>query len=132
MIEVYNWYKALEKPDWAPPSYLFAPVWTFLYVIIAGSFGYVFYLYFQKRISGWIVLPFLLNLIFNFIFIPLQFGLRDNFLAAIDILLVFGTLAWAMYAINKIVPWVMYINIPYFLWVCFATVLQITITKLNW
>lgn len=132
MKETYNWYKALEKPDWAPPSYLFGPVWTFLYVIIAGSFGYVFYLYFQKRISGWIALPFLLNLIFNFIFTPLQFGLRDNFLAAIDILLVLGTLVWALYAINKYVPWVTYVNIPYLLWVCFATVLQITITKLNW
>ena len=132
MTEAYNWYKTLIKPTWAPPSYLFGPVWTFLYVIIAGSFGYVFYLYFQKRISGWVALPFLLNLFFNFIFTPLQFSLRSNFLAAIDILLVLGTLVWALYAINKYVPWVTYVNIPYLLWVCFATVLQLSITKLNW
>ncbi len=131
MNDAYSWYKDLVKPSWAPPSYLFGPVWTFLYSIIFASFGYVFYLYFNKRIPFMILLPFILNLIFNLIFSPIQFGLRSNFWAAVDISLVWVTLVWALYVIYPNVRWVTYINIPYLLWVSFATVLQFTVTYLN-
>lgn len=131
-MNTYNWYQTLIKPNWAPPSYLFGPVWTVLYFIIAGSFGYVFYMYYEKKIPFIVVLPFLLNLLFNFIFTPIQFGLQNNLLASIDIALVLTTLVWALISIHSFFPWVSYINIPYLLWVCFATVLQITITYLNW
>ena len=127
----YNWYQTLIKPDWAPPGWLFGPVWSVLYTIIAISFGYVGYLYFKGVIPFVVVLPFILNLVFNFAFTPLQFGLQNNLLASIDILLVLGTLAWALYAIFPYVPLVMYANIPYLLWVSFASVLQLTITYLN-
>lgn len=131
MTEAYSWYKKLIKPSWAPPSFLFGPVWTVLYAIIFASFGYVFYLYFNKRIPFIVLLPFILNLLFNFIFTPIQFGLKNNLLASFDIFLVLVTLLWALFAIYPYVPWVSYVNIPYTLWVCFATVLQITITYLN-
>lgn len=130
-MQTYNWYKELVKPSWAPPSYLFGPVWTFLYAIIFVSFGYVFYLYFQKRIPFIVLLPFILNLFFNFVFTPIQFGLQNNFLAAIDISLVLLTLVWSLVSIFPYSPWVSYINIPYLLWVSFATILQFTITYLN-
>jgi len=126
-----EWYQQLIRPWWSPPSWLFGPVWTFLYILIAVSFFKVFQLTFQKRISFIIVLPFILNLIFNFAFTPLQFGLRNNFLAAIDILLVLGTLIWAMIAIYPHHRWITFLQFPYLLWVSFATVLQLTITYLN-
>lgn len=126
------WYRQLIRPSWSPPGWLFGPVWTFLYILIAVSFFKVFQLAFQKRISFIIVLPFILNLVFNFAFTPLQFGLRSNLLAAIDILLVLGTLVWAMIAIYSHQRWITYIQIPYLLWVSFATILQLTITYLNW
>ena len=85
----------------------------------------------QKKIAWIIALPFLLNLLFNFAFTPLQFGLRSNILASIDILLVLGTLIWAMRSIFPFAPWITYAQIPYLLWVSFATVLQLTITYLN-
>jgi benzodiazapine receptor len=131
MNNSYNWYQTLIKPTWAPPSYLFGPVWTFLYVLIFVSFGSVFIKFFQKKIPFIIILPFILNLVFNFIFTYLQFGLKNNFLAMIDILLVLATLIWAMIAIYPYLKWVALINIPYLLWVVFATVLQITVTVLN-
>ncbi|MES2437021.1 MAG: TspO/MBR family protein [Patescibacteria group bacterium] len=130
-MRTYEWYQALLKPSWAPPSWLFGPVWSVLYTLIAISYGYVGYLYFTKKIPFIVVLPFILNLIFNFIFTPLQFGLRNNLLASIDIVLVLGTLIWALIAIYPYVKWVSFINIPYLAWVSFATVLQITITYLN-
>jgi len=127
----YNWYSTLIKPSWAPPGWLFGPVWTVLYAIIVVSFGSVFYKTFTGKLSWIIALPFILNLIFNFAFTPLQFGLKNNLFATIDIVLVLATLIWALIAIWPYARWIVYANIPYFLWVSFATILQITITYLN-
>ncbi|MFY9484722.1 MAG: TspO/MBR family protein [Patescibacteria group bacterium] len=130
-MNTYDWYAQLIKPSWAPPSWLFGPVWSVLYLLIAISFGWVFWQAWKKKIAPALILPFVLNLIFNFAFTPLQFGLKNNLLATIDILLVLGTLIWAMVAIYPRARWVAYIQVPYLLWVTFATVLQITITYLN-
>ncbi|MFA6076662.1 MAG: TspO/MBR family protein [Candidatus Paceibacterota bacterium] len=130
-MQTYNWYSQLIKPTWSPPAWIFGPVWTFLYVLIAVSFGKVFWMAFQKQITLLVALPFLLNLIFNFAFSPIQFAWQNNFWAAVDILLVLGTLIWAMIAIYPHMKWITYIQIPYLLWVSFATVLQLTITFLN-
>lgn len=130
-MNTYNWYSQLLKPSWAPPSWLFGPVWSVLYVLIAISFGKVFMMAYQKQIPLIVVLPFVLNLIFNIIFSPIQFGLKNNALAAVDILLVLVTLIWAMIAIYPYVKWVTYMQIPYVLWVSLATVLQLSITYLN-
>jgi translocator protein len=130
-MNTYNWYSQLIKPTWSPPSWIFGPVWICLYILIAISFGKVFLLVWQKKIPFVVALPFILNLIFNFAFTPLQFGIQNNLLAAIDILLVLGTLIWAMIVIYPYKHWITYIQIPYLLWVTFATVLQLTITYLN-
>ncbi len=130
-MDTYNWYSQLIKPSWAPPSWLFGPVWTFLYLLIAVSFGKVFLLTFQKKISIIVALPFILNLIFNLAFTPLQFGLRSNSLASVDILLVLVTLIWSIVAIYPHVRWIAYVQVPYLLWVSFATILQLAITYLN-
>ncbi len=126
-----SWYVTLIKPTWAPPSWLFGPVWSVLYLLIAVSYGYVGYLYFTKRIPFIVLLPFILNLIFNFAFSPIQFSLKNLPLASLDIVLILGTLIWALVAIYPYVKWASFINIPYLLWVSFATVLQLTITFMN-
>ncbi len=131
MNNSYNWYSTLIRPTWSPPSWLFGPVWTVLYILIAYSFGTVFYKVIKGDLPAMVALPFVLNLVFNFAFTPLQFGLKNNLLAMIDILLVLGTLIWAMYVIWPYMRSIVYINIPYLAWVSFATVLQITITYLN-
>ena len=128
-------YSQLIKPSWAPPSWVFGPVWTVLYAIIVVSFGTVFYKAFTKQIPWMVALPFALNLFFNLIFTPIQFGLKNNLLSSVDILLVVGTLVWALYAVWQASPdlrWVVYANIPYLLWGTFATCVQLTITYLNW
>lgn len=131
MNNSFEWYAQLLKPSWAPPSWLFGPVWTVLYAVIAVSFGAVFLKVFQGKLPWIVALPFALNLIFNFAFTPLQFGLKSNVLAAVDIVLVLVTLVWALLAIYPHMRWISFVNIPYLLWVCFATVLQLTITFLN-
>lgn len=131
-MNTYTEYATYIKPDWAPPAWLFGPVWTILYAIIAITFGYVIYKWWKGELSWKTVLPFKLNLLFNLLFTPIQFGLQNNFLAALDILLVLGTLIWAMVVIWKKYRWVALANTPYLAWVSFATILQLTITYLNW
>src|SRR3989339_1181014 len=97
----YLWYSQLIKPFWAPPAWLFGPVWTVLYILIAISFGAVFVMVLKKQLARNVAVPFVLNLISNFAFTPLQFGLQNNYLAAIDILLVLVTLIWAIIVIFR-------------------------------
>jgi len=131
MIDSYQWYQTLIKPSWAPPSWVFGPVWSVLYTLIALSFGFVFYKAFQKEIPLMVVLPFVLNLLFNFAFTTIQFGFKNNLLASMDVLLVVATLAWAFAAIWPYARWVVYVNLPYLLWGIFASLLQISITYMN-
>lgn len=131
-VNNYTEYANYIKPSWAPPSWLFGPVWTILYTIILISFGYIFYLYFKKKIKFSDTIPFILNLIFNFIFTPIQFGLNNYLFASIDILLVLITLVWLLVKVYKINKKVFYFNIPYLAWVSFATILELTVTYLNW
>jgi tryptophan-rich sensory protein len=130
-MTTYTSYQSLIKPTWSPPSWLFGPVWTLLYAVITVSFGKVFWMAAKGEVSLMVALPFVLNLIFNFSFTYFQFGLKNNYLAAIDIILVLLTLLWALVAIYPHVKWVALVNIPYLAWVAFATVLQLTITYLN-
>ena len=125
------WYAQLAKPFFAPPSWVFGPVWTLLYIVIAISFGFVLLQYLKRRVRFATLLPFILNLLFNLAYTPLQFGLKNNALASVDILLVLGTLVWALAGIRRRVGWVPWVNLPYLLWVAFATVLQLSITWLN-
>lgn len=131
-MNTYTYYQELIRPEWAPPAWLFGPMWTLLYAIIAITFGYIAYQAYKKKISFWTLLPFILNLGFNLIFTPIQFGLQNNLLAAIDILLVLATLVWMLVVVWKKYRWVALANIPYLVWVSFATVLQLTVTYLNW
>ena len=131
MNNAYEWYKVLIKPTWSPPSWLFGPVWSVLYTIIAITYVTVFYKIYTKELPLKLALPFILNLIFNFSFTYLQFGLKNNLFASIDIILVLSTLIWALAVIQPYIKWVALVNIPYLLWVSFATILQLTITWLN-
>lgn len=130
-MQQYQWYATLLKPEWAPPAWIFGPVWTVLYAIIAVTYGYVFYQIAKGEFPKKLAIPFLLNLLFNALFTPIQFGLQNNLLATIDILLVLATLLWVMVAVYPHNRFIAFLNVPYLAWVFFATVLQITITLLN-
>lgn len=126
-----DWYQQLVQPFFAPPAWLFGPVWSILYAGIAVSFGFVFYQIFKKALPPKIAIPFLVNLVSNATFTPLQFGLKNNELALLDIIVVLGSIIWCMKSIYPHYKWVAYAQIPYLLWVSFATILQASITYLN-
>lgn len=126
-----DWYVMLKKPAWAPPSKLFGPVWTVLYIGIALSYVHVGKLFFAGHIPFIVFLPFILNILFNLLYTPLQFSLKNIPLATVDIMLVLATLVWELVVIHPYAAWVSYINLPYLGWVVFATWLQLMILKLN-
>jgi tryptophan-rich sensory protein len=130
-VDSYASYQKLIQPSWAPPAWVFGPVWTLLYAIIAVTYGTVFYKVFTGELPWRVAVPFALNLVFNFAYTWLQFGLKNNYLASIDVVLVVLTLVWAMFAIYPHIKWVALANIPYLIWVAFAAILQLTITYLN-
>lgn len=131
MNDAYSWYKQLKKPAWAPPVTLFGQVWGILYPIIFAVNGYILYLLSQGKITWLVALPFWLNLFFNTIFTPIQFGLRNNLLAVVDIVFMIGTIIWAVIAIWPHAKWVAIAFIPYLVWVCIAGALQLQIFLLN-
>jgi translocator protein len=73
-----------------------------------------------------------INFVANLIFTPIQFGLRNLPLAAVDILIVWGTIIWMMVVIWMHHKWVTVAQVPYFVWVSTATILQLSMTWMNW
>lgn len=128
-----QYYNSLEKPFFAPPSNLFGIVWPLLYAVIAVSFGWVFYqIFFKKKWHPKLAAPFVVNLIANALYTPLFFNWQLPVLATIDILVVWATIIIIMKLMWSRARLVSYAQIPYLLWVSFASILQITILIKNW
>jgi len=128
---VKTWYPTLNKPSFNPPNWLFAPVWTTLYILI-GIAAYLVWIkrdkivHFPRTVAIYLI-QLILNLGWSFIFFYRhEIGFA---LAEIILLLIFIVINASMfYKINK---WAVYIFIPYFLWVSFATFLTYNIFILN-
>ena len=126
------YYTSLALPAWAPPSSLFGIVWPALYVLIAISFSYVFYqTIVKKRWPFTLLAPFIINLIANALYTPLFFNLRLPHLAVVDILIVLGSIVWIMVIMARRARWVSLMQLPYLVWVSFATCLQLAIVIMN-
>jgi translocator protein len=126
-----DWYDSLIKPSWTPTGSTIGMIWQCIYPIILVTFCFVFVQAIRKKVPWTVALPFAINLVANLIFTPIQFGLRNLPLAAVDILIVWATIIWIMAAIWKHYRWVAVAQVPYFVWVSIATVLQLSITWWN-
>ena len=127
-----EWYNTLTKPSWTPAPSTISLIWMFLYPIILVSFGFVFVQAFRGRVGWKVACPFVINLVANLLFMPIFAGLRNVPLAAADILIVWATILWCMVAVWPHYRWVAVTQVPYFVWVSIATVLQLSITAMNW
>ena len=94
-----DWYNSLAKPTWTPAPATIGLIWQILYPIILISFGFVFVQAYRGKVPWMVALPFAINLVANLIFTPIQFGLRNLPLAAVDILVVWATIIWCVIAV---------------------------------
>lgn len=127
-----EWYNSLVKPSWTPDPATIGLIWQILYPIIIVTFAFVLVQTVRKKVPWRATLPFAINLAANLLFTPIQFGLRSLLLAAVDILIVWGTIIWMIAVIWKHYRWVALAQIPYLVWVSIATALQLSISWNNW
>ena len=127
-----SWF-ALEliKPAWQPPNYLFAPVWTILYILMGMAAGYVVSQGWSKKEVKIATGIFLIQLVLNVLWSYLFFGWHMLMAATIDIVALFVMICFMMYLFYHIKHVAAYLLIPYVLWVAFATVLCATIWIMN-
>ena len=130
-MDFMTWYESLAKPSWTPDPATISLVWQTLYPIILVTFAFVFVQAARKKIGWRVALPFAINLVANLVFTPIQFGLRNLTLAALDIMVVWATILWMIAAVWKHYRWVAVAQVPYLIWVSIATVLQLSITWMN-
>lgn len=128
---VTTWYSTLIKPDFTPPAWLFAPVWTLLYAMM----GAAAYLAFKKGIKRadvrFALLLFALQLVVNVKWSLVFFGLRNTGGALAVILLLWALIAatvWKFYPLDRRAA---YLMLPYLAWVSFATLLNAALWMLN-
>lgn len=126
------WYQALTLPPFAPPAWAFGVAWSIIYPLIGLAFAWALLRFVKGKISSRYIAVFCANLVFNAAFSPIQFGLQNNLLAAIDIIGVLATLAYLVVVAWKEARGVALLLVPYLAWVSFATLLQLSITYLNW
>ena len=127
-----EWYNSLAKPSWTPAPTTISLIWTILYPVIVVSFGFVFVQAFRGKVGWKVALPFAVNLVANLLFMPIFAWLRNVPLAAADIVVVWATILWCMVAVWPHYRWVAVAQVPYFVWVSTATVIQVSITVMNW
>jgi benzodiazapine receptor len=127
-----DWYNALEKPVWTPEPLTIGLIWHVLYPVNVGKFGFVCVQAIWRKVPSMVALPFAVNLLANLLFTPIQFALRNMPLATVDILIVWATIVWMSMAVWEHHKWVAALQVPNFVWVSIATVLQLSITWMNW
>ncbi len=127
---ISSWYVFLNKPFFTPPSWVFAPVWTALYILMGLSLFFVLrkgFIWKVKIASG----LFFVQLFLNFLWSILFFGLKNPFLALIEIIFLWTAILFTLFFFYRIEKKSAYLLIPYFLWVSFASLLNYFIWILN-
>lgn len=129
---VESWYPTIIKPSFNPPNWIFMPVWTFLYVLMAVAAGLVWDKIKEQKETVKIALGFfLVQLTLNAIWSYLFFGLKNPMLALIEIVLLWLMIYETYLKFLKINKIAGYLLIPYMAWVGFAGILNASIWWLN-
>jgi translocator protein len=125
-----EWYAALKKPSWNPPAWIFGPVWTLLYTLMAVAAWLVWRQDSLKARRGPLTF-FLAQLLCNALWTPLFFGLHRPDLAFADIVLLWLALLGTVIAFWRVRALAGAMLLPYLAWVTFAAVLNFTLWQLN-
>lgn len=125
-----EWYATLKKPAWNPPGWIFGPVWSALYTMMAVAAWRVW------QLGGWAgqrrpLLLFLAQLALNALWTPLFFGWHRAGLAFAEIVLLWLAIAATLIRFSRVSRSAAWLLVPYLAWVSFAAVLNFTLWRLN-
>jgi len=130
-MSVETWYLTLNQPDFTPPSWIFAPVWTALYTMM----GIALYLVWSRLMGGrrrlrWIII-FFVHLALNVLWSYLFFGRRDLLLGLVGIGVLWLSIVWLLVSAIRFEKRASLLLLPYLGWVSFAAYLNYTLWELN-
>jgi tryptophan-rich sensory protein len=128
--EIGGWYARIEKPSWTPPNWVFGPVWSVLYLMMAVAAWLVWK---EKGFAG-AAAPLALfgaQLVFNALWSIFFFGMHRMGLALLDIILLWSAILATLLSFWRVSPAAGALMIPYLLWVTYASALNYSIWRLN-
>ncbi len=126
-----TWYAGIIKPGFSPPSWVFAPVWTFLFLLMGISLYLVWSKGLEKRGVRTALLLFGAQLALNILWSFLFFGLRSPLYAFMGILALWTAIFAAILAFSRVSTAAALLLFPYIVWVSFAAILNLSIYLLN-
>lgn len=127
---VRTWYPTLVKPAWTPPPFLFGPVWTCLYAMMAVS-AWLVWLSPPTPTRRAALTAFTVQLLLNAAWSPLFFGLRSTGLGLLDIVLLWPAILATLILSRRVRPAAAWLLVPYLAWSSFATALNVALWRLN-
>lgn len=126
-IDPRSWYPALAKPAWAPPGWIFGPVWTLLYTAMGVAAWGVW----RRRGGSTPLVWWIIQLALNAAWTPIFFGLRETGWAFMEIVILWFAIFATLIAFAKVAPWTAWLLVPYLAWVTFAAALNFALWRLN-
>ena len=127
---VSTWYVTLKKPSFNPPGWIFGPVWTILYILIAIS-GWLIWLETSNKNVKIIMVCFFIQLFLNALWSPLFFGLKNPGLAFLEICFLWLSIAVYIFLSRNVSFKATLLFLPYWGWVTFASILNFFIWRMN-
>ena len=122
------WYSLLNKPNFFPPDWIFAPVWTTLYLMMTIA---IWNFWHSKNRDMNTVYIYFIHLIFNTTWSIVFFVFHKIVLALIVLLLLIGSIITLLFRFKRVNMVSFYMMIPYLLWCCFALILNLSLIILN-
>ena len=127
---IQGWYAGLRKPSWTPPNQIFGPVWSFLYVCI-GLAGWLVWRRIPGKTRSRGLLVWWVQLLLNFLWTPFFFGLQSPAWGAVVIVALWASIGAFILQVRRISPWAAILFGPYWIWVSYATALNLAIWWMN-
>jgi benzodiazapine receptor len=128
---VNGWYAAANKPWFNPPNWIFAPMWTLLYILMGIAFFLVWRSSADKNVKQTAMILFSIQLIINFFWSFIFFKLQQPGWAFAEIILMWVMILLTIIWFGKISAVAAWLMVPYICWVSFASVLNYSIWRLN-
>jgi benzodiazapine receptor len=126
-----DWYALLIKPSFAPPNWVFFPVWTTLFVMMGISAYLVWRKGLDEKIVKTALVIFGVQLVLNVLWSAVFFGLRSPLAGLIEIIFLWISILFTILNFTKVSRTAAYLLIPYILWVSFAAIVNFSIWRLN-